>query len=167
MESCFFVEAKSFLFSVTNGSDELRMVEKRKGFIGFVLLSSRCTVWLVPMVEEALHSTVSEDFVISFGEDSKVTIVQSGRSSCDQFLEVVVYAVGGRIGMTMFHEGRDGRGLSRVSGELKNALLSLKDLINENPKNLAYKSKCFSHGQPPHCPKTLSFLKQKRKHLQP
>jgi hypothetical protein len=28
------VEAKSFLFSVANGPDELRMVEKRKGFLG-------------------------------------------------------------------------------------------------------------------------------------
>jgi hypothetical protein len=30
MESRVFVEAKSFLFSVANGSDELRMVEKKK-----------------------------------------------------------------------------------------------------------------------------------------
>ncbi len=30
MESRFFVVAKSFLFSVVNGSDELRVVEKGK-----------------------------------------------------------------------------------------------------------------------------------------
>jgi hypothetical protein len=61
------------------------MVEKRKGFSGFVLLSSRCTVWLVSMVEEALRTTVSEDFVKSFREDSKVTIVWSGGNRCGCF----------------------------------------------------------------------------------
>jgi hypothetical protein len=71
MECHFFVEAKSFLFSVANGLDELRMVEKGKGFFGFVLLSLRCTLWLVSMVEEAF----SEDFVKSFREVSKVIIV--------------------------------------------------------------------------------------------
>jgi hypothetical protein len=115
MESRFFVEAKSFLFSVENGSDELRQVEKWKGFSGFVLLSSRSSVWLVSRVEEALHSTVSKDFVKSFREGSKVTIVRSGGNRCCRFVEVVVYAMGGRRGMTMFPEGRDGWSCCRVS----------------------------------------------------
>jgi hypothetical protein len=45
MESRFFVEAKSFLFSMGQGYVELRVVEKRKAFTGVVLLGSRCTVW--------------------------------------------------------------------------------------------------------------------------
>jgi hypothetical protein len=96
MESRFFVEAESFLFLVAYGSDELRMVEKRKGFFGFVLISSRCSMWLVSMVEEALCGTVSEDFVKSITEGSKGTMVRSGGNRCRRFLEVVVYAMGGR-----------------------------------------------------------------------
>jgi len=121
MENNFFVEVKSFVFLVANGSNELRMLEKRKGFSGFVLLSSRCTVWLVSMVEDALRSTVSKDFVKSFREGSKVTIVRSGANRCGRFLEVAVYAMGSQRGMTMFLEGRDRQGWRRDSRELSKA----------------------------------------------
>jgi len=77
------------------------MVGKRKGFSGFVLLSSRCTVWLVSMVEEVLRSTVSEDFVKSFREDSKVRIIQSGENRCGRFWRWRS-TPGGQRGMIMF-----------------------------------------------------------------
>lgn len=38
MENRFFVEAKSFTFSVVKGSVDLRVLEKRNGFSGWVLL---------------------------------------------------------------------------------------------------------------------------------
>jgi hypothetical protein len=46
MVSWFFVEAKSFLFSVVKGSVELRVLEKRKRSFGVVLLgfAMRCLV---------------------------------------------------------------------------------------------------------------------------
>jgi hypothetical protein len=47
MESWFFVEAKSFIFSVVKGSVELRVVEKRNGFSGVVLLGVGCVAWLL------------------------------------------------------------------------------------------------------------------------
>jgi hypothetical protein len=43
----FFVEAKSFIFSVVKGSVELRVVEKRNGFSGVVLLGVGCVAWLL------------------------------------------------------------------------------------------------------------------------
>jgi hypothetical protein len=43
MESQFFVEAKSFCFSMVKLA-ELRVEEKRKGFSGVALLGTRCTV---------------------------------------------------------------------------------------------------------------------------
>jgi hypothetical protein len=122
MESRFFVEAKSFLFSMVNGSNELRVVEKRKGFFGFVLLGWQCAAWLVSMVEEVLRNTVFEDFVKSYMEGSKVTIVRRGRNRFGRFLEVAVYAMGDRRGMTLFPEGQDGRGWNRVFEELSKAL---------------------------------------------
>jgi hypothetical protein len=57
-----------------------------------------------------LRSHGSEDFVKSFREGSKVTIVRRGENSSGQFLEVAVYVVGGRKGMIVFPEGCDGRG---------------------------------------------------------
>jgi hypothetical protein len=68
------------------------------------------------MVEEVLQNPGFEDFVKSFREGSKVTIVCRGGNSSGWFLEVVVYAVGGRRGMIVFPEGRDRQGWGRVSG---------------------------------------------------
>jgi len=49
MESRLYVEAKSFLFSVGQGSAELMVAEKQKAFAGVVLLGSRllhgCCRW--------------------------------------------------------------------------------------------------------------------------
>jgi hypothetical protein len=74
------------------------------------------------MVEEVLQNPGFENFVKSFREGSKVTIVQRGGNCSGRFLEVAVYAVGGRRGMFVFPEGRDGRGRGRVSGELSKVL---------------------------------------------
>jgi hypothetical protein len=100
MENRFYVEAKSFLYSVGLRSAELRVVEKRKAFVGVVLLGSQCIAWLLSMLEEALHNPGYKDFVKSFREGSKVTIVQRGENSFGRVLEVAVYDVGGpeRVG---------------------------------------------------------------------
>jgi hypothetical protein len=123
MENRFFVEAKSFTLSVVKGFVELRLVEKRNGFSGWVLLGERCVAWLLLMVQEVLRDRGSELFVKSFREGSKVTIVRLGGNSSGRFLEVAVYDVGGRRGMVVFPEGRDRRGWGRVFGELSKVLV--------------------------------------------
>jgi hypothetical protein len=60
--------------------------------------------------EEVLQNSGFEDFVKSFREGSKVSIVRRGGYSSGRFLEVAVYAVGGRRWMIVFPKGRDGRG---------------------------------------------------------
>jgi hypothetical protein len=50
------VEAKTFLFSVEEGKFVLRMEERRKGFLGVVLLGLQCIAWVVVAVNEALRS---------------------------------------------------------------------------------------------------------------
>jgi hypothetical protein len=127
MESRFYVEAKLFPFSMGQGSAELMVAEKRKAFAGVVLLCSRCTMWLLLMVEEVLRNPGVEDFVKSFREGSKVTIMRKGGNRPGHFLEVAVYIVGGRKGLIMFPEGRDGQGWSRVLGELSKVLAFLED----------------------------------------
>jgi len=74
---------KSFLFSVGLGTAELKVVEKWKAFVGLILLGFRCIVWLLSMLEEALRNPGFEDFVKSYREGSKVTIV---RNSFGHFL---------------------------------------------------------------------------------
>jgi hypothetical protein len=121
MESQFFVEAKSFWFSVEAGSAELRVEEKRKGFSGSVVFGLSCFAWLLLRVEEVLGNPRIEEFVKSFREGSKVTVARRGENKSGWFLEVAVFD-GGRRGRILFPEGRDGRGWSRVSGELSKIL---------------------------------------------
>jgi hypothetical protein len=121
MESRFFVEAKSFRFSVETRSAELRVEEKRKGFSGSAVFGLSCTAWMLSRVEEVLGNPGIEDFVKSFREGSKATITRRGENRSGRFLEVAVFD-GGRRGRILFPEGRDGRGWSRVSGELSKIL---------------------------------------------
>jgi hypothetical protein len=122
MENRFFVEAKSFIFSVVEGTFVLGVAEKRKDFSGRVRLSLGCVAWLLSMVEEVLQNPDYDDFVKYFREGSKVTIVRRGGNSSGRFLAVTVFDVGGWRGMIVFPEGRDGQGWGRVSGELSKVL---------------------------------------------
>jgi len=79
------VEAKSFLFLVVKGSVELRVEEKGR-FSGVVLLGSRCVAWLLSVVVEVLRNLGSEDFINSFRDGSKVTIIRRGGNSSSRFL---------------------------------------------------------------------------------
>ena len=38
MERCFSVEAKTFCFSAKEGSFDLHLEERRKGFVGFIYI---------------------------------------------------------------------------------------------------------------------------------
>ena len=41
-------------FSAKKGNAVLRLVEKRKGFGGFILLGTKCSVWLADVVGEVM-----------------------------------------------------------------------------------------------------------------
>jgi len=126
LERRFFVEAKTFLFSVEEGNSMLSMEERRKGFFGVVLLGLQCTAWVVTAVKEALWSQGLEDFVKSFQEDLKAWIVRKGCNKDGRFLELVVYAVGGRSGFILFPKGLGGRGWNRVVDELCKVMVFLE-----------------------------------------
>jgi hypothetical protein len=126
LESRFFVEAKTFVFSAVERKSELRVEERRKGFSGSVCLGSLSVAWLISKVEEVIRDPGDEEFVKSFREESKAIIIRRGGNKAGRFLEVAVYAEGGRRGLVMFPEGRGGRGWSRVSGELSKAQVFLE-----------------------------------------
>jgi hypothetical protein len=126
MERRFVVEAKEFLFSVKLGFSILRLEEKRKSFLGVVVLGSLCSAWLVDTVKEALKSPGIMDFVKSFREESKLVIVRRGGNQVGRFLEVSSFAVGGQKGSIWLLEGRDGRGWRRFAGELSKMVVVLE-----------------------------------------
>jgi hypothetical protein len=85
------------------------------------------------MVEEVLGNPEIEDFVKYFMEGTKTTILRRGKNKSGRFLVVEVYAAGGRKGLIMFPEGRDGPGWSRVSGELSKVVAFLGALDGSPP----------------------------------
>jgi hypothetical protein len=85
------------------------------------------------VVKEALQSQGVEDFVKSFWEDLKAWIVQKDCNKDGCFLELVVFAVGGRSGFILFLEGRGGRGWNRVVDELGKVLVFLDSTSGSPP----------------------------------
>jgi hypothetical protein len=94
-----FIIIKYFFLYGGGGKSSLDLLDMRIFWVSSGGHAMRC---LVSIVEEVLRDIVFEDFVKSYKEGSKVTIVPRGGNKFDQFLDVAVYAVGGRRGMTLF-----------------------------------------------------------------
>jgi hypothetical protein len=119
MERKFSVEAKSFTFSVRKGDALVRLEEKRKGFGGFILLGSKCSVWLADVVEEVMGAQRKGDFARSFRDEVRTLKVRMGSNQAGCFLEVAVFVEGGRKGVIRLPEGRGGWGWQRFVDELR------------------------------------------------
>jgi hypothetical protein len=122
MERRFSIEAKSFFFSSKNGSPLLRLEERRKKFLGYIFVSTQGASWLVDTVEAACQGM--ENVAKSFREGDKALMVHGGANKAGRFLEVAVFAEGGRKGGIWIPEGRDGRGWRRFAGELRRFVVS-------------------------------------------
>jgi hypothetical protein len=118
MERSFSVEAKSFRLSAKIGSPNLRLEERRKGFVGFIFASVQCLEWLVETVESAIQAQVKEEIAKTFREGDKAMMVHGGVNKAGRYLEVSFLAVGGRKGVIWLPEGRFGRGWRRFAGKL-------------------------------------------------
>jgi hypothetical protein len=92
------VEAKSFYFSTRKGNALVCLVEKRKGFGGFILLGSKCSVWLADAVE-AMGAQRKEEFARMFRDKVTILKVCMGSNKAGWFLEMVVFVEGGQKGV--------------------------------------------------------------------
>jgi hypothetical protein len=120
MERSFTFEAKTFCLSAKDGYPLFRLEERIKCFVGYIFASNQCSSWLVDTVEAAILSQAKEEFAKSFREGDKVTMVHGGGNKAGRFLEVSVFAEGGRKGVIWLPEGRYGRGWQCFAGELQN-----------------------------------------------
>jgi hypothetical protein len=103
MERQFSIEAKSFCFSSKDGSSLFRSEERRKNFVGYIFVSTQGSSWLVDTVDAACQ--VKEDIAKSFREEDKALMVHGGANKAGRFLEVAMYAEGGRKGGLWLPEG--------------------------------------------------------------
>ena len=110
MERWFSVEAKAFCFTAKEGSNDLWLEERRKGFVWVIRVGPQSAVWLEAKVEEACQSQAKEGSVSDFREDEKCFMVRKGCNKACRFLEVAIEAEGGRIGSIWLPEGKKGCG---------------------------------------------------------
>jgi hypothetical protein len=101
MERRFLVESKSFVPLVLDGASVLRVEEKRKGFLGEILLSNQCTAWLASTMDVLLGFPGDKEFVKSFTEGMKVLIMRRGGNKDGRFLEAAAYGMGRRRGILL------------------------------------------------------------------
>jgi hypothetical protein len=106
MDKNFLVESKSFTFSVLGGASTVRVEEKRKNFLGVVILNAQSSEWLASSLEVVLGLPAEQDFVKSFREGSKVLIARRGGNKVGRFLEATTFGLGGRKGSIVIPEGR-------------------------------------------------------------
>ena len=117
MERQFSIEAKSFRFSTKDGSSLFRLEERRKKFVGYIFVSPHCSSWLIDTVEAAC--LVKENISNSCHEGDKALMVHWGYNKAGTFLEVAVFAEGGRKGGLWLPKGEDGWGWRRFADELR------------------------------------------------
>lgn len=97
MEHCFSIEAKTFCLLVKEGCLEFRLEDKRKGFLGVIFVSQPCASWLADTVEVASHLPVKANIAKSYHEGGeKALMVYGGENKVGRFLEVAIFAEGGR-----------------------------------------------------------------------
>jgi hypothetical protein len=88
MDKKFLVESKSFAFFVLARVSALRVEEKRKNFLGVVILNCQSSEWLASMLEVLLGLPEEQEIVKSFKEGSKLLIARRGGSKDGRFSEV-------------------------------------------------------------------------------
>ncbi|GLT54090.1 hypothetical protein SLA2020_273190 [Shorea laevis] len=113
--SWFFVESKTFEFSVPAGGSTLRLVERRNGISRVMMVGKYCVEWLKKAVERMVLLNEDQPFTESSRDGNKAFFAQRGVNRAGGFLELAEYAVGGRKGLIIVPEGRDKRGWKRFA----------------------------------------------------
>jgi hypothetical protein len=114
------VEAKHFFFSTKDS--KLCLEERRKGFVGLILVGHQCASWLAATVEEASSSKEKDEFAKYYCEERKTLSMSGGRNKAGRFLEVVAHVDGERKGVIWIPEARSGWGWRRFGVELRSWL---------------------------------------------
>jgi hypothetical protein len=122
MERRFTVEAKTFF---STKASQIRLEERRKGFLGLILVDRRCAAWLAETVEEVSQLPVVVDFDKASSEGRKLLSVRGGCNKGGRFLEMVACVDDDRKGIIWIPEARSGRGWWRLVSELRSWLAAL------------------------------------------
>jgi hypothetical protein len=141
MEQRFSIKAKSLCFLSKEGSSLFWLEERRKKFVGYIFMNTQCSSWLIDTVE---------DIAKSIREGDKALMVYGGTNKAGRFLEVAVFAEGGR------------KGAVRLAGELRYMLASPlsrseEPVFRSLPSSKPLPTKLARAGATADCSKDQSF----------
>jgi hypothetical protein len=83
---------------------QICLEERRKGFLGLILVDRQGAAWLAETMEEASRASVLEDFDKSLSEGRKSLSVIKGCNKGKRFLEVVARMEDDRKGIIWIPE---------------------------------------------------------------
>jgi hypothetical protein len=136
MELRFFVESKTFVFSILDGASTLRVGEKTKSFSGEIFISSSCSEWLASTLECLVDFPEDQNFIKSCREGSRVLIARRGCNQAGRFLDAASFGMGDRKGFILIPEGRGGWGWIKFSNELRKAVVSFSASVGWGARGL-------------------------------
>ena len=120
----FFVESKSFEFSVEEGGSFflLRIFERFKDSLRSVFLGKEGAFRLLTYFEELISKSRQENFARTFREDNKVFILQMGLNAHGSFLMISELLHGRRKGLIIVPKGKLGSGWRGFGFHLRKAI---------------------------------------------
>ena len=134
----FFVESKSFEFSVEEGGSFflLRIFERSRDSLRSVFMGKECAKRLLSIMENFIFSEPHEHFARSVRDGKTVFILQSGSNAHGYFLMISELLHGRRKGFLVIPEGRMGNGWRGFVWHLKKVLAPGNRALNLPPKLL-------------------------------
>ena len=120
----FFVESKSFEFSVEEGGSFflLRIFERSRDSLRSVFLGKESAKILLSLMENFIYSESPGHYARTVREGETVFILQSGSNAHGSFLMIFELLHGSRKGFLVIPEGRMGNGWRGFVGHLKKVL---------------------------------------------
>ena len=134
----FFIESKSFKFSVQEGGSFflLRIFERSRDSLRLVFLGKESAKRLFSLMENFIYFEYPRHFARTVREGETVYILQSGSNAHGSFLMISKLLLGRRKGFLVVPEGRLGSGWRGFISHLKKALAPGNLAINLPPKLL-------------------------------
>ena len=131
----FFVESKSFEFSVEEGGSFflLRIFERGRDSLRSVFMGKECAKRLLSIMENFIFSEPREHFACTIRVGETVFILQSGSNAHGYYLMISELLHGRRKGFLVIPEGRMGHGWRGFVWHLKKVLAPGNHALNMSP----------------------------------
>ncbi|XP_075658265.1 transcription factor Pur-alpha 1-like [Castanea sativa] len=131
----FFVESKTFEFSVVEGGTYymLRIFERNRDSLRSVFMGKEGAKRLLAIVEDLMSNVTTGNFARTFREGDKVFILQLGSNSYGRFFMILELVHGRRKGFIVVPEGKLGSGWRGFGLHLRKVIVP-ESIVSTQPQ---------------------------------